>query len=75
MTRDEAALARIPEPSLIGFFGPPRDVLYPVVRFAKMRGCQAPPPSILIAAMEMSIETARKVEVASRKQVPLILAW
>jgi hypothetical protein len=75
MTRDEADIARIPEPSITDFFDPPRNVLYPVVRFAKMRGCQAPPPAILIPAMTASITTARNVEIAARTQVPMILAW
>lgn len=76
MTRDEAHAAGIPEPSLVAFFDPPRNVKYPVVRFAKMRYCRyTPPPAMLIAAMDIEITTSRKIVVASRNQVPMILAW
>jgi hypothetical protein len=76
MTRDEAQRAGIPEPSITDFFDPPRDVKYPVVRFAKMRYCKyPPPPAMLIAAMGIDIKTSRDIKIASRKQVPMILAW
>jgi len=76
MTRDEAQIANIPEPTITNFFDAPRNVKYPVVRFAKMRYCRYPPPAeMLIAAMGVDIKTSRDVTVASRKQVPLILAW
>ena len=76
MTRDEAQRAGIPEPSITDFFDPPRDVKYPVVRFARMRYCKyPPPPAMLIAAMGIDIKTSRDIKVASRKQVPMILAW
>jgi hypothetical protein len=76
MTRDEAAVAKIPSPSITDFFSPPRDVKYPVVRFAKMRYCdEVPPPAILIPAMTSKITVSRDIVVGSRTQIPLILAW
>jgi len=76
MTRDEAQTAGIPEPSITDYFDPPRIVKYPVVRFAKMKYCKYPPPlAMLIPAMGIDIRTSRDIKVATRKQVPMILAW
>jgi hypothetical protein len=76
MTRDEAQAAKIPEPSLISGHDQPRNIKYPVVRFAKMRYCKyAPPEAMLIASMAIDIKTSRDIRVATRTQVPMILAW
>jgi hypothetical protein len=76
MTRDEAQIAAIPEPTITDFFDPPRNVKYPVVRFAKMRYCKhTPPPAMLVSAMDFVIRTSRDKRVATRNQVPMILAW
>lgn len=76
MTRDEAQVAKIPEPSLISGHDQPRNIKYPVVRFAKMRYCKfEPPEAMLIASMDIHIKTSADIRVATRTQVPMILAW
>jgi hypothetical protein len=76
MTRDEAQKEGISEPSLTDWFDPPRDVRYPVVAFANLRYCnESPPDRMLIAALSVDITGPRKVRIATRTQVPLILAW
>lgn len=77
MTLDEAE-GSVYIPSLASLFAPPRDVKYPVIKFAKMEHCpHIPPPHVLIPAMKIELDTGSspKQLMALRQQVPLQLAW
>lgn len=76
LTREEAEQARVPEPTLARYFSPPRNVKYPVIRFAPMTHCsEDPPPRMLIPALDNDVTDSLDNREATRNQVPLILAW
>lgn len=76
LTRKEAEKADVPEPSLASWFNPPRNVKYPVVRFAPMVHCLVdPPPRMLIPRLSIEVTNSDNKIEATRQQIPLILAW
>jgi hypothetical protein len=75
ITESERKAQGIPLASCCGWFPRPPAIKFPVVRFLRIRGSKPPPERVMMAFAQKEIRNANHKTHASRKQVPLSLAW